>query len=179
METTDGSGNRGEARELRFAVDFMAGRLARWLRILGFDTLYFGRPADAEMMRTALAEGRIVVTRNRSLTGTERPAVVVLDSQSYEDQLDELNGRFTLPGDTRPFTRCSLCNASLVDLPRAKARGQVPPFIFETHAEFGYCPGCARVYWRGSHWDEMRRLIARLEGGPQRATDPHGAAAPQ
>lgn len=179
METRDESGNRGEARELRFAVDFMAGRLARWLRILGFDTLYLGRPADAEMMRIALAEGRVVLTRNRRLRGSEGPAVVVLESQSYEDQLEELNARFSLLADTWPFTRCSLCNAPLVDLPRAKARGRVPPFIFETHAEFGYCPDCARAYWRGSHWEEMHRLIARLESGPERSADPPGATAPR
>jgi uncharacterized protein with PIN domain len=163
MNTTDENSRRGNGQELRFVVDFMAGRLATWLRVLGFDAVYLGRPADPEIMRIALTEDRLVLTRNRQLAGTERPRVVVLESETVAEQLAELNARFRLVHEMHPFTRCAECNAELVHAARSRARDRVPPYIFETHAEFGYCPDCDKFYWRGSHWTAMRRNITQLE----------------
>ena len=141
----------------------MLGRLARWLRILGFDTSFEAHVEDAALVRRALAEGRTVLTRDRRLPEewTLVP-VFVLHAEDLRGQLAEVGPHFGLAERARPFSRCNRCNEPLLGATPEQVGAQVPPGVRARHAEFRCCPRCERVYWAGSHVERMRALI---EGG--------------
>jgi uncharacterized protein with PIN domain len=157
-----GAGERGEpAGEPRFAADAMLGRLARWLRVLGFDTTWQAHVPDAALVRHALEEQRTVLTRDRRLPEEwTRVPVFVLHAEDLRGQLAELGARFALSSRARPFTRCNRCNETLVPASEAEVRERVPPAVRARHPGFLRCPRCGRVYWAGSHVARMRALLA-------------------
>jgi uncharacterized protein with PIN domain len=141
----------------------MLGRLARWLRILGYDTSYQAHVEDAVLVRRALEEQRVILTRDRTLPEEFRvPALVLVEAERPEEQLRELVKRFRLDTEGRLFTRCSRCNAGLESVARDQVAGRVPPRIFRDHDRFKRCPGCGRIYWEGSHTDRIRNAIQRV-----------------
>lgn len=159
----------------RFIVDAMLGRLARWLRTLGWDTAYDDFISDADLVRRALEEDRILVTRDRKLTEEWRiDGVLVLDANETVEQLAEVVTALDLARPDRLFTRCRSCNeplepvtpSKIADTPRLADR--VPPRVLESHERFFRCPGCDRVYWEGSHTDRMRRTVDRVFEGVDR-----------
>jgi uncharacterized protein with PIN domain len=148
-------------RNPRFIADAHLGALARYLRALGFDTLYRNHFADREIAALASAERRIVLSRDRALlmqknithgcyVRAERPLA----------QLQEIVARLDLVRAAAPFTRCLVCNAPLQPLPYAEAAPRVPPTVARLHDEFRTCTVCDRIYWEGSH---TRRLGAVLD----------------
>jgi len=144
----------------RFMADAMLGRLARWLRILGFDTAWEAHIADGELVRRAVEEHRVILTRDRALPGEWRVSgVVVVASEEPLVQLRDIVERFDLARQARLFTRCSRCNTPLEAASKAEARGSVPPRVWNAQTQFRRCPGCARFYWSGSHTDRMRRVV--------------------
>ncbi|UCE86779.1 MAG: twitching motility protein PilT, partial [Deltaproteobacteria bacterium] len=115
-------------REVRFAVDAMLGRLARWLRIMGCDAVYEPDIDDASLVRCALEEQRVLLTRDRALPTEWRvPRVRVLSAEAPLDQLREVARAFGLDWRARLFTRCNRCNAELVSATPAEVEGCVPP----------------------------------------------------
>lgn len=146
--------------EPRFLADAMLGRLARWLRLLGFDTAYDPAIEDAEVARRAFAERRTVLTRDRALPVEWRlPRVVVLRSEGTHEQLRELARVVPLRSAARPFSRCSRCNARLEDAPAETVAASVPARIAATQSRFLRCCGCGHVYWEGSHVERIRRRL--------------------
>jgi uncharacterized protein with PIN domain len=146
--------------EPRFAADAMLGRLARWLRILGFDTTWVAHIADGDLVRCAVEENRVILTRDRALPGEWRVSgVAVVASEDPLAQLREVAVRFDLARRVHLFTRCSRCNTPLEPASKAEARGSVPPRVWHAESRFRRCPDCARFYWSGSHTDRMRRVI--------------------
>ncbi len=147
-------------REPRFVCDVHLGRLAAYLRLLGFDT-WFRRDADDETLAgCASAERRIVLTRDRELL--KRRAVTHgywLRSVQPREQLVEVVRRFDLLGSIRPFVRCPRCNASLVPVPREEVCDRVPRRSWERADAFWRCAGCGQVYWRGTHCERVEDLI--------------------
>jgi uncharacterized protein len=150
--------------ELRFVVDAMLGRLAKWLRILGYDTYYDPAWDDAQLVRLARAEERVLLTRDTGLARRPGVCVLLLGSEKLEAQLAQLHEDVGLTVGV-PFTRCPVCNAPLEAISRDQAWGQVPPYIFVTQPEFRLCPSCNRFYWRGSHWERMGELVAHWHQG--------------
>jgi uncharacterized protein with PIN domain len=149
--------------EPRFFADAMLGNLARWLRILGFDTAYHPSIPDAELVRRSLAEGRHILTRDRALEAEWRVShCTVLAKEDVEAQVGEVLQRFGLRDKIRLFTRCTLCNAPLAPLSREEARDRVPARVQETHESFAACPECRRVYWEGSHTQRIRRRLKKI-----------------
>ncbi len=149
--------------EPRFLADAMLGRLARWLRILGFDTAYRDDWPDEEIARRACEEERVVLTRDRRLPEQWRvPRVLVLASGHAGEQLRELARAFPGLAAGPAFTRCSRCNAVLEPVARDAVADEVPPRVLREHASFVRCPACARVYWEGSHVQRMRRAFAAI-----------------
>jgi len=147
----------------RFIADAMLGRLARWLRIMGFDSAYDGHIEDADLMRRSLEEQRAVLTRDRALPDEWRvTSIYVVASETGVDQLREVVRAFDLRAKVKLFTRCSVCNARLDPVSRDSVRSNVPERIFTSHEDFRRCPECTRVYWRGSHADRMERTVARI-----------------
>jgi uncharacterized protein with PIN domain len=153
-------------RVTRFVADAHLGGLARLLRMTGFDTLYDNRFGDDEIERLALAQERIVLTRDRELL--KRRAIrhgCYVHALHPEQQLQEIFERLDLARSARPFTRCLSCNAPLRPVEKARVDAQLPPGVRERYERFSACEGCARVFWEGSHWRRMRALVDSLLGG--------------
>lgn len=149
-------------RQVRFVADVHLGRLARYLRLAGFDTLYWRDAEDAALAELA-AQGRILLTRDLGLL--KRNAVTHgywLRATDAREQLAEVLDRFDLADRIQPFQRCMRCNAVLEPCSREAVRGRVPEGIWRTHQQFVRCPGCQRVYWRGSHYDRMRTMLRSI-----------------
>ena len=150
----------------RFLADAMLGRLARWLRLLGFDTAWLPDVADGELVRRAVEEGRVILTRDRKLPHEWRVAGVrVLADASPLDQLRDVVDAYGLAEHARPFTRCSACNTPLVPAALEEVATALPPRVVAAQREFRRCTGCGRVYWQGTHARRMQRVLDRLLAG--------------
>ncbi|MBI3947020.1 MAG: Mut7-C RNAse domain-containing protein [Armatimonadetes bacterium] len=150
----------------RFAADSNVGRLARWLRILGYDVTYDAFIADAELVRQALAEERIILTRDNGIVQRKaaRRCVFVRDDH-VEAQLRQVISECSLHLEPDRFwTRCPMDNAETHPVAKCAVADRVPPYTFRTHDHFSECPRCRRVYWRGSHLDRFRRRLAQVAG---------------
>jgi uncharacterized protein with PIN domain len=147
----------------------MLGRLARWLRIAGYDTRYDAQVEDSDLVRTALEEERFVLTRDRALPQEwSVPDVLVLDSEDPLEQLREVVDRFELDWRTRAFSRCSRCNALVEPAELRECADRVPKGVLVQRVALARCPGCGRLYWEGSHTERMRRVLARTLGSSPR-----------
>jgi uncharacterized protein with PIN domain len=149
---------------MRFIADRMLGKLARRLRMLGYDTIYYQGEDACRLMTLAREEGRVILTRNTKLL-PKIPADLIIriaeDKPSL--QIRELIQRDTISlNEENFFSRCLLCNVLLDDIPREEAEGMVPDFIFYQQRHFSRCPQCLRIYWQGSHQENMRRRIDKL-----------------
>ncbi len=155
---------RGRAlRETRFVADVHLGGLAHLLRMTGFDTLYDNFFRDDEIERIALAQGRIVLTRDRDLL--KRRGVThgcYVRALRSELQLREVFDRLDLARSAQPFTRCLSCNTPLHAIDKAQAAPRLPPAVREHYERFAACDGCARVFWEGTHWRRMREMVDTL-----------------
>lgn len=156
-------------RAERFVVDAMLGRLAHWLRAMGYDTLYLGAAPDAELLALAQAEGRVLLTRDAALARAAGAAGRWVRAERLEAQLAEVVQALGLaPAPDAWLSRCLECNALLEPRTAEAVRHAVPPRVLANAAEFWGCPGCGRVYWAGTHAAEMLARIAALVGrGPQ------------
>jgi uncharacterized protein with PIN domain len=142
-------------------ADAMLGRLARWLRLVGYDTTYARDWSDHRIAARARAEGRIVLTRDRELARRRGICCLLIERQDLEGQLEEIwLALGPPPADMEP--RCPACNAPLRALADNEARRRVPPYVYRTHERFRHCAQCDRVYWRGSHWEDVDRTCERL-----------------
>jgi len=149
--------------EPRFILDTHLGRLAAYLRMLGFDTLYRNDAADEELARASAEEGRILLTMDRGLL--KRGEVVhgrCVRAVRPREQLAEVVRRYRLAGAAAPFRRCLRCNGELVTASRDAVRDSVPLRILRRFDAFQECHTCGGVYWKGSHHARMERLIAQV-----------------
>jgi len=149
--------------EKRFAADAMLGRLARWLRLLGFDCAYDAEITDEEIVRLGVSERRTILTRDRSLPEEWWISdIYLVREEDVRKQLAEVIQHFDLAASIRVLTRCNECNRALNRVTRAQVSGRVPPAALELHEVFSECPACGRVYWEGSHAARIRTLVERL-----------------
>ena len=150
-------------RQTRFVLDGHLGKLARYLRLLGFDTLYSTDRADAAIIALALAESRIILTRDKGLL---KHAAVThgywVRSTVPRQQLREIMLAFDLGGSARAFTRCMRCNGELKPVAKDVVAAGLPPRVRAHFDEFAQCAGCARVYWRGSHYERLQAMVDEL-----------------
>jgi len=150
-------------RRTRFVLDVHLGRLARYLRLLGFDCLYRNDAADDELAVVSAAEGRILLSRDRGLVGRRdlRHAYLVTETLPRV-QAVEVVRRLDLTSQVRPFHRCLICNGAVVSATVDEVADRVPPWVRENDTGYRRCPDCGRVYWRGTHWRRMARLIEAI-----------------
>ncbi|MBI4455333.1 MAG: Mut7-C RNAse domain-containing protein [Acidobacteria bacterium] len=149
----------------RFAADVMLGRLARWLRASGLDVHYDNRVSDDQLVQIFLKEKRWIVTRDSGLVRRRvlRRAIFI-ESEILEQQLGEFfeKTRFILDRNAlRPFSRCIDCNEQLKPAAREQARVRVPPYVFQQHDIFKFCPKCHKIFWAGTHRDRIQALLNR------------------
>ena len=152
-------------REPAFVLDTHLGKLAGHLRLLGFDTLYRNDYADEYLVRVSVDEQRIVLTRDRGvLKRRELTHGYCVRASDPHAQIREVLERFDLWGAARPFTRCLSCNGWLEATPLAAVVDRVPPDVQAHQTEYQRCAGCGRVYWRGSHYAHLSRLVEAILG---------------
>jgi uncharacterized protein with PIN domain len=144
-----------------FLVDSMLGTLAKWLRILGYDTTYYAKVDDNQLVRLARAEGRILLTRDMGLVQRRGLVALFIASESLDEQLAQVVQTLGLRTDNA-FSRCPVCNTLLEDVPKYEAWGLVPPFVFQRQEAFKLCPECNQFYWRGTHWQNMLQQLEQL-----------------
>ena len=151
--------------EPRFILDNHLGRLAAYLRMLGFDCLYQNTYADDELAQVAQAENRILLSRDRRLLMRKTVAHgYCLRSLDPAEQLSEVIDRFDLATRITPFHRCLRCNHPLEPVAKETVLDRLEPMTRRYFDEFQICPACKRIYWKGSHFERMQRLIEQTFG---------------
>jgi uncharacterized protein len=153
-------------RRTRFLADVHLGKLARLLRLMGFDTKYSTESSDRELVAASVRERRVLLSRDvglfmyKALTRGYR-----LRSTDPERQAVEVMEALSLQGVLQPFTRCLSCNARLEAIARSAIRERVPPRVFKRFRRFMRCSGCGRIYWRGTHFLRLEQLVRRFREG--------------
>jgi uncharacterized protein with PIN domain len=145
---------------MRFICDVMLGRLAKYLRILGFDAEYVRNDAASELHGSE-GDDRVFLTRCTKVTGY--PKVILIRSEKAREQIKEIKGLIQ-PG-LRPeqiFSRCVECNAELVEVDKREIEPLVAEFVYHRYAHFKQCLSCKRVYWEGTHTEGMGRLLKEI-----------------
>jgi uncharacterized protein with PIN domain len=151
----------------RFLCDHMLGSLARWLRFLGYDTLYPEAMDDTAVLRVAREDGRILLTRDKELASRAGPSGRLVRSEVLDEQLADIRDAFGLDlSGEGLLSRCSLCNAVLAEIDRSGAeKAGLPAAIAKRHGRFWHCPGCCKLYWPGSHYERIMDKIGELGKG--------------
>ncbi len=154
--------------QLRFLVDVNVGRLAKWLRVMGYDTAFPREGNDNDLVRMALLENRVLVTRDKGFRlrravrqGQMRVAHVKDDDLC--SQLRQLVRDLALEPDPEAgFSRCVRCNELLHPVQKENVASRLPPYVFQNHQNFMECSQCQRLYWRGTHWSRMVSQLAQV-----------------
>jgi len=164
LDISELKGDRRPAlRVTRFILDAHLGKLAKYLRMLGFDTLYRNDYGDKEIIELAVNEKRIILTRDKLLLQSKRVTHgYYIRATEKHEQLREVVQKFDLYGQFKSFTRCMTCNAELVPKSRKEIGHLVQEDILQLFIEFYYCPACRKVYWKGSHFKRMESFIRDL-----------------
>lgn len=152
----------GSGEAPRFLADAMLGRLAKWLRILGYDAEYFPGEDD-DLLRQARREGRVLLTRDtRLLRRRLLPPHLFIESDHVMEQLRQVVVALRLDPTAPPARRCVCCNTVLEPRHKAEVLGLVPEFVLSHHQAFWACPACRRIYWAGTHRQRMEEAIKAL-----------------
>jgi hypothetical protein len=150
-------------RDPRFVADGHLGKLARHLRMAGFDTLCDNDWDDDEIVQVSLVQKRTILTRDKGmLRRKEVERGYFVRATESEAQLAEVVRALQLEALVAPFTRCRECNTPLEDVPRSAVLDRLPGKVRGLYERFKRCPTCERVYWEGSHFERMKGVLARL-----------------
>ncbi len=152
---------------LSFIVDSNAGKLARWLRMMGYDALFFRDIDDSRLIELALREGRVVVTRDTQIARRRVAAdgslrVILTREDDPKKQLLQVVEELDLDWRGSEFRQCLECNQPLTPRTRDEVRDLVPPFVFRTQHRYMQCSSCGRVYWPGTHWQRMKQSLEEI-----------------
>jgi uncharacterized protein with PIN domain len=151
--------------EMALLADAMLGKLAKWLRLLGYDTAYDPGWDDATIVRLSRAQSRVVLTRDRQLAKRRGLRALFVSGDTLAEQMAQVLEELHLP-PAQAGTRCSVCNTLLEPMEKEEVASRVPPFVYDTQQVFHRCPSCDRIYWPGGHWSRMQPVLARLRGEP-------------
>ena len=152
-----------QSESTRLVADAMLGRLARWLRLLGYDTRYDNDADDVTLLRIAQAEDRVLLTRDWALSRKRGVRAIWIESQELQAQIRQVRSSVGPPQGS--FTRCAVCNDRLEPIAKADVEARVPPYVFQTQDEFHHCPRCRRIYWAATHVARMREVMDSLNQG--------------
>jgi uncharacterized protein with PIN domain len=151
----------------RFIVDLNVGKLAKRLRMLGYDALFINGLDDNELVRIALKEGRVLLTKDtgilrRGVAFTGKIKVVLIEAEDVSEQLRQVVETLHLEPGSDPFSLCLECNVPLIPRDKEEVRDLVPVYVFQTREQYVQCPGCNRIFWRGTHWQRMRMELEQF-----------------
>lgn len=148
---------------MKFLLTKELGRLAKWLRILGFDARYESSGNKSVAMIEALKEERILLTRNLRFGTRHGGIIIFVKHDGLQDQLRDVFSQIDVKLEPdRLFSRCTVCNESLAAVAKERVRQSVPAYVFEAHEDFMRCCKCQRVYWKGTHWGNAEEVLKKL-----------------
>jgi uncharacterized protein with PIN domain len=150
---------------MKFLLTKELGRLSKWLRILGFDASYFTQDKPASLIIQALREDRVILTRNHRLPKSGGAKIIIIQAEMIREQLVEVlkTLKIKLNSDMM-FTRCIICNEELLEIDKLKVKDQVPEYVYKTQERFINCPKCGRIYWQGTHWGNVSKILKEIAG---------------
>jgi len=154
--------------QVKFIADNNVGKLARWLRMMGYDTVLLKHKDDNQMIRVALGENRVVLTKDsqfvkRRLVTSGKLKAIHIKEDNPKLQVQEVMKSLKLGCRYKPFSLCLECNQPLIPTERERVKSRVPVRVFETQSEYRECPTCHRIYWPGTHWQAMGKKLQDLE----------------
>jgi len=152
---------------VKFIVDHNVGKLVKWLRMLGHDTVFFTGEDDWVMVITALREDRILLTKDtgvikRGIVAGGRVKALFIESNDSHEQIQQVVETLELNSHPGLFSRCLECNTLLEERTQEQVKDCVPPHVFRIQVEYKECPSCGRVYWKGTHWQAMNEKIMEI-----------------
>jgi uncharacterized protein with PIN domain len=149
---------------MKFIADANLGKLAKEMRVLGYDTLYYGGKDFHELIQLARQQERVILTRNARLTakGVECDIILITEDRPPLQLKELLKKRIVSLNENALFSRCLLCNSGVDRIGRQEVEGKVPEFIFHFHREFYRCSRCQQIYWPGSHLERMKKKLNDL-----------------
>jgi uncharacterized protein with PIN domain len=155
---------------MKFLADQMLGKLAKWLRFLGYDTSYPSAKSDDELIDLSKQENRILLTRDRDLSNSKKKlkgisGVIYVESDNADQQLEQIIKNLDLEFDDKVLTRCAECNATITKVDKDQVEGHVPKGVYDRQDTFWHCPNCDKYYWQGSHYDKILAKIKSLKKG--------------
>ena len=150
-------------RNSRFVVDVHLGKLARYLRMLGLDTIYGNDIQDDEIVMKSLEEKRIILTRDLGIlkNGKVQRGYFIRNQKPLE-QCKEVIRKFSLKTQISPFSRCMECNGLFTKVDKKLLKDEIPEKAYQYFEDFCRCKGCQNIYWKGSHYDNMQKMINKL-----------------
>jgi len=156
--------------EIKFIADNNVGKLARWLRLIGYDTLLFKQKDDGQMIKIALSENRVILTKdaqfmNRRLVTNGTLKTIHIKKDNPKLQVQELVETLNLNYHFKPFSLCLECNRALIARDKQEVQNLIPIHVLETQTQYTECPACHRIYWPGTHWQAMVKKLQDLQGG--------------
>ena len=146
----------------KFLLAENLSRLAKWLRLLGYDTVVYKSISYHNMVRLALKDSRIILTRSKKDADLKRRfSRRLIVSDKHLGQLEEIKDLLQLNND-KIFTRCLICNRILYDISKNKIQDFVPEFVWERHSKFKICRKCGKIYWQGTHYKDMLNKLKKI-----------------
>lgn len=146
----------------KFAVDKMLGRLAKWLRLLGYDTFYRNKIRPVTLLSVAQSEYRIIITKNHYFLKHPFPVpILFIKGNTLEPQLLEINEKYPLHR-SKAFSRCPLCNNKTTPIEKEYVNKLVPEFVFNTQEQFHQCIRCGKIYWKGTHLEKALAFLEKI-----------------
>lgn len=156
----------------KFIVDTNVGRLARWLRMMGYDSLFINGIDDKGLIAIGMKEKRVVLTRDtqimqRRVVSSGKLKAFLVRGDDTKAQLRQVVKAMNLDCESRQFTLCLECNQPLIRRRKEEIKELVPPYVFQTQSQYVECPSCHRIYWRGTHWQRMKKELETLMEGAE------------
>jgi uncharacterized protein len=152
----------GSSESPKFICDVHLGKLARLLRLLGFDTIYRNNLEDDEIIRIARTDERIALTRDQEILADETIRCYRPESIFPDEQILEMVSKLDLHRHCQPFTRCLDCNGEIMPVDKETVIEQVPLHSGQVMEKFWQCQGCGKIYWHGSHYEKMKTMVEGL-----------------
>jgi uncharacterized protein with PIN domain len=149
---------------MKFIADTMLGRLAKWMRIIGCDVVYYRKIEDAELVDLAAKEGRLILTKDNLLIKRRkaRGNYFLVERNSYKEQLRPVIKHFSIDPYQNLLTRCIECNTSLTEISKVNVKELVPEYVYNSQISFRRCPECERIYWPATHKDEIIKTLKEI-----------------
>ena len=149
---------------MKFILTRELGRLAKWLRILGFDSEYFQENNIGSLIIQALRDNRIILTRNLRMHDIYGTKIIYIKSERLPEQVAQLLKELKLGSHSKQmFSRCIICNTELIAVEKEKIQDRVPEYVFATQDNFVTCPQCKRIYWQGTHWGNVKKILEGIK----------------